>query len=271
MNLANIENPSPVCLGAVIVPPPALENKFQSELNNPRIVYGSVDYAKAGGSVDVLHAASAARQVKVRVIEQIEKFSPEIKPHSLSYREVLDQRSVRVYKARPRDGCARGIAEFSRTRVGEGTRIEPGDKRMDLGGSSAAGISRHGPRLIGIANHIRPVQTVAVPLKIHAGDPRTARRSRVGAVDHKQGEPGESSLNNVDFPIARNRVDWTAPSVAVTLALTKGQLISHAARKLMVEVKLRQAPIRIVCAGQRPECGSREGAQTIRHSGVVGM
>src|ERR1700678_2651181 len=117
---------------------------------------------------------------------------------------------------------------------------------------------------IGVADLVGAIQTAPVPLKIHL---RT-RTGTVVAVDHKQGKPGSGLFNDVDLPTAKDRVFGAVPRTAKRLALAKRQVIKDAGGKIVIQVDLREAPIRLTCTGERPVSGTREGAIAIGHSGV---
>src|ERR1700722_396418 len=70
-----------------------LENNFQSQLDESRIVQRTVDHSKTRRAVHVLHGSGAgARQVEVGMVKQVEELRAELHVSSFPEREreVLD-------------------------------------------------------------------------------------------------------------------------------------------------------------------------------------
>src|SRR5208282_1747941 len=120
------------------------------------------------------------------------------------------------------------------------------------------------PSNIRVANFVGTVQAVAIPGKV---DPGPAEVSIV-ARHHEERESGDGFLDQVELPVAEDFVGGAAPAAAEVLAFAKRQVVEHADGKLIVAVQLRQAPLQLVRARQRPIHGAGERAETVRKFGI---
>ena len=95
------------------------------------------------------------------MVKEIEELGPELQIHSLAdwQRKVLDDREIGVYITRTVGGCAVGVSQFSSGRFLESAGIEPIGKRVNLSRRYASRIGCDLPRLVGIANFVRPLKT----------------------------------------------------------------------------------------------------------------
>src|ERR1700751_3028316 len=149
----------------------------------------------------------------------------------------------------------------------ECTGIEPMKQRIYLGGRHARRISRNRAGLVWIPHLIRAIQSVAVPSEINSG---CAGMPGIGivAIHYKQGKARGCSHNPIDFPVAEDNINGTTPPAAKLLAFAKRQFVSNAGSELMVEIKGRQRPIKLLISRQREVGRSRERAQPVRQSGI---
>lgn len=83
---------------------PGLERQFKPELHQSRVVHRPRYSPELQWSSEVRTRPTSERRggVKLRVVEQIEEFRPEVKPRILPRQsEPLDHRKIGVHKARP--------------------------------------------------------------------------------------------------------------------------------------------------------------------------
>src|SRR5579864_3457333 len=88
------------------------------------------------------------------------------------------------------------------------------------------------------------------------------------AIHYKQGKARGCSHNPIDFPVAEDNINRTTPPAAKLLAFAKRQFVSNTGSELMVEIKGRQRPIKLLISRQREVGRSRERAQPVRQSGI---
>src|ERR1700722_5908213 len=118
------------------------------------------------------------------------------------------------------------------------------------------------PASIGIANFVGPVQHISIPHEVHA--------RLVVAIDDKQWKSGDSLFDYVHLPVAEHCVDRAAPIATEMLALAKWEVVKDAGGELIVEVELRQPPIRFLRSGEWPVHGTRKCPQTVGEAGIEG-
>ena len=99
----------------------APKSELQPELHTPGTVDGGIDFPERAGSIEV-----AARQSKLRMVEQVEDFRAEIEAGIFpGQRKALDHREVGVDEVRSVNRSAVGISELTSRRLRETVDIEP--------------------------------------------------------------------------------------------------------------------------------------------------
>ena len=147
--------------------PVGLENQLKCKLNHAgvpgQLVHRLIgDSKRLGGKRRrILHVADsgASRDKQMRVIPEVEEFSPEIEPRPLRYRDVLDEREVGVDVVGARDRGTRCVSQLAGRRLHESTGIKPvAAGNVNPRRRSASGICRDGTRSVRIAHKIGTVQ-----------------------------------------------------------------------------------------------------------------
>src|SRR5262249_41467365 len=129
---------------------------------------GLVNHAKTGLSGEVLHVtyAGVSRQIKLRMIEQVEELSSKIDPHILiRQQEMFDQRKICIHETRPVQRRSVRSPKLPSGCPYKGTRIKPVLDCVHLGWCRASRVRRHRSRLVGVTNLVRAVVAKAIPLK----------------------------------------------------------------------------------------------------------
>src|SRR5258708_27916663 len=104
-----------------------LERQLETELHETRVVHRGSDRAKRRG-VEIRHkkAAGGVGGRKLRMVEEVEEFRPEIQAHVFPRQgELLDNRKVGIDEVRSRQRRARRISEFASCRCRACARIKP--------------------------------------------------------------------------------------------------------------------------------------------------
>src|SRR5690348_13970023 len=242
-----------------------LEPELQSELNQARVVHSIVDDPKRRRSVNVLLSAAArTSHIELRMVEEVEEFRSELEVHAFPERkrEVLDDREVGVHESRSVERSAGSCAEFSRRRLLKRAGIEPVLNRMYCRRSGATRITRNRPSLVRIANLVWTLESISVVREENPGS--------VSAIHDKQWEAGGGMFNDIQLPVAQDRIRRPGPIAAEVFAFSKGQVIQNAGSKVVVQIQLREAPVELRASGKRIINGSRISTQPIRHTGVEG-
>src|SRR5579863_3106871 len=93
------------------------------------------------------------------MVEQVEELSPELQVRALaeSQRKILDDREVGINEARPVDRRTSSGTELPGRRLRKGAGVKPVLDGVDLGRTICSS-----PRLVGIADLIRPLERAAV-------------------------------------------------------------------------------------------------------------
>jgi hypothetical protein len=191
------------------------EAKLQRELNQAWIVHSRRNFPK------VRRLKILAGLEELWMVKQVEKLSPEIQLHTFPewQWEVFDSRKICVHKARTIESRAGGCSQFAWWGVNETFRIKPFSQ----------------PRVAELArtNLDRPVQTAreVYPGVVTAGD-YEKRESRGDFFDH------------IDSPTSQNSVYRAAPRGAEPTTPAKREVIYRASSEIMIELNLRQTPVR---------------------------
>src|ERR1700731_1625352 len=161
------------------------------------------------------------------MIEEVEELSPELQVHAFVKRKVLDGGKIRVHKARSGDRRARTGSELSRRCAFKCTGIEPGCQSVNPSRCDAGGIRSHRARLIRVAHLVGAVsESATVPKETHTGF--------VSAIDHEERESGSCFFDYIHFPVSQDRVGRATPVAAILPALSKGKVVDHAGREVIV-------------------------------------
>ena len=102
---------------------PQLKIKFQSKLNQPRIIDARVNQPKRSGRT----CEVCIRQSKLSVVEEVEKLSSKVHSHALpvGQDEMFDRREISVYEIRAVDWRPTCISQFARSGPHKALGVEP--------------------------------------------------------------------------------------------------------------------------------------------------
>src|SRR5208282_419563 len=184
------------------------------------------------------------RGVKLRMVEQIEEFRPEVEPHILPWqRKPLDYREIGVDEVRARQGSARSGSQFTygRRSEGAGIKVEPRGFAQLIRGQATVGHQYLALR-VRICGHYARREGVGDLIDTAGGESGSnicqAGSGIWSAVQKEYREPGCDFFDEGYLPPSEERVGHARPIAAELLALTEWQIIDDAGGKTIVQVYL---------------------------------
>src|SRR5579863_7209050 len=142
----------------------------------------------------------------------------------------LEYREIPRLVSRRLDGVPANIAERTESWIGKRARIEPCGRRVNLGGSNAGRVARHGARAGWVADLVRTLR--------HATGPAVSIGKIAVRIEHRVPVAGGERNNICNLPASDNLIRHTARFPEEPFTVTERKLVDGIEHEALTNVEI---------------------------------